>query len=344
MVDDEDPREVFRDGEGLYARSLPLEHLIDTFYVSLPPPPRGSTAVSKRVLLVHGLCQDHSCWLDTAHKLRRRLGCHCVLVDLVGHGRTKPPRVGHHRREEEKWMAARDSRPTHPSTFGPNPLPNQGDLSYVRAAVMARQVDRVLTELAWKADAESGVGPKIVLAGLSLGGAVSLLWARENSHLIERMVLVATAGLKNERVGTHGIISTLAGIGNVLGAVLPGAGSVPPVHGWVMTPYSPHAHHHTHTLYPIYASALLFFLVGTALALHLSHAKRQRPHHPADPRLPAVYPGRAYVRCRPTYARSTPSGWDSSQHRGVRTRQPLPPGVADMGAFVETRRASTSPV
>ena len=100
----------------------------------------------------------------------------------------------------------------------------------MRAAVMARQVDRILTELGWKEDAARG-GPKIVLGGLSLGGAVSLLWARENSELVERMVLVATAGLDNSRPGTHGIIATLASIGSVLGAVVPGVGSVPPVHG-----------------------------------------------------------------------------------------------------------------
>jgi pimeloyl-ACP methyl ester carboxylesterase len=116
---------------------------------------------SPRIVFLHGLSQSLECWLPTATQLSTGpLRAECLLIDLVGHGKTAIP---------------------------------GGAASRCRPDVMCRQVGRVLEDAGWM-DGHR----KMIFAGLSLGAAISLLWAEEHLDRVARLVRVAAGGLKEQ--------------------------------------------------------------------------------------------------------------------------------------------------
>mmetsp|Transcript_29726 Transcript_29726/g.64906 ORF Transcript_29726/g.64906 Transcript_29726/m.64906 type:complete len:394 (-) Transcript_29726:351-1532(-) len=49
-------------------------------------PPKQPVARPSKIVLLHGWLQDHSCWLNTATKLRHTFGHDVLLMDFYGHG------------------------------------------------------------------------------------------------------------------------------------------------------------------------------------------------------------------------------------------------------------------
>ena len=122
-----------------------------------------------RIVFLHGLTQNLECWRGTAERIvsSNHLRADCVLIDMIGHGKTPTP---------------------------------GGIASRVRPDVMCRQVQRVLEQIGWMSTPSSSSpshasASKITLAGLSLGGAVSLLWSEQHLDSVARIVRVAAAGL-----------------------------------------------------------------------------------------------------------------------------------------------------
>lgn len=173
---------------GFRARAEPweIEELGTGHYVHL----RGASPLQKRledagprIVFLHGLGQSHEVWKSTAKAMHEGpLEAECVLVDLIGHGKSPVP--GN--------LAAR-----------------------CRPDVMCRQLQRVLEEVGW---APSLPTPrrKIILAGLSMGGAISLLWAEQHMEYVERIVRVAAAGL--EESWWQSTVPGLTWLGRLLGA------------------------------------------------------------------------------------------------------------------------------
>lgn len=155
-----------------------LEDLKTGHYVHL-----GKTAdCSPRIVFLHGLSQTLECWLPTATQLSNGpLRAECLLIDLIGHGKT--------------------------------PIPG-GVSSRCRPDVMCRQLHRVLETVGWL-DGKR----KIVLAGLSLGGAISLLWAEENFDRVDRLVRVAAAGLKEPLWGFFPAMARSAGAATMVSSL-----------------------------------------------------------------------------------------------------------------------------
>ena len=129
-------------------------------FVHLKPHAVPRSSPAPRIVLLHGMSQSLNVWVPTATKLcEGPLHAECLLIDLIGHGRT--------------------------------PIP--GDVSNrCRADVMCRQLHRALNAVGWL-DHDS---PKIILAGISLGAAICLLWAEKHLDKVERIVRVAGAGLR----------------------------------------------------------------------------------------------------------------------------------------------------
>jgi pimeloyl-ACP methyl ester carboxylesterase len=151
-----------------------------------------------RIVFLHGLTQSLECWRGTAERLHQSssLLADVVLIDMIGHGKTRTP---------------------------------GGLASRVRPDVMCRQVQRVLEEIGWmsttsykkkkKKNLDHDIvnqdhhtssatgGVKMILCGLSLGGAVSLLWSEQHLDSVARVVRVAAAGLDEK--WWHTPISTI---------------------------------------------------------------------------------------------------------------------------------------
>ena len=143
------------------------EDLSTGHYVHLEHHPVRSNTL--RIVFLHGLTQNLECWRGTAERIvsSNHLRAECVLIDMIGHGKTLTP---------------------------------GGIASRVRPDVMSRQVQRVLEKIGWMSTPSSSspshaLASKITLAGLSLGGAVSLLWSEQHLDSVARIVRVAAAGL-----------------------------------------------------------------------------------------------------------------------------------------------------
>ena len=149
----------------------------------------GRPRLRPRIVFLHGLGQSLEIWRATAVALHAGpLGAECVLVDLVGHGKTSVP----------GGLAAR-----------------------CRPDVMCRQLQRVLEEVGWMSSSSSlplqpSPRQKIILAGLSMGGAISLLWAEQHMDCVERIVRVAAAGL--EESWWQSAVPGVTWMGRLLGA------------------------------------------------------------------------------------------------------------------------------
>ena len=137
-------------------------------------PAKGN--VRARVVLLHGWLMHHQCWLHTATTLRDRYGHDVLLLDFPGHGRSPllPKYEDHNpenfvkrlRRVLERvgWAGGRDDSTSDEGYDG-----SQGH--------------------------KSGKHPPLVLAGLSLGGVVSCLYADKYKRDVSRVVLVSSPGL-----------------------------------------------------------------------------------------------------------------------------------------------------
>jgi pimeloyl-ACP methyl ester carboxylesterase len=120
--------------------------------------PRPTWVADRRcVVLLHGWLQDHSCWLTTAHQLRRRFGHSVLLLDWLHHGRSESP--------------------TDPSQLTP--------------LALVKQLRALLERIGW---AGAELPQRLTIAGCSLGGAVAMLYTSRFAHEVDRLVLVAPAG------------------------------------------------------------------------------------------------------------------------------------------------------
>ncbi len=111
----------------------------------------------RRIVLLHGWLQDHSCWLTTAHRLRARYGHDCLLLDWLSHGRSDAP----------------------------------SSSDRLNAAELLLQLRRAIERAGW---ADGAAGRPLTLAGCSLGGAIAMRYASTYEGEVDRIVLVAPAG------------------------------------------------------------------------------------------------------------------------------------------------------
>lgn len=117
--------------------------------------PRRSTWTSpRRVVMLHGWLQDHTCWLPTAHRLRVLYGHDVLLIDWMAHGLSDTP------------------RPTD-----------------MRVETLLRQLRCALERVGWTGDSVP-----LTVAGCSLGGALAMRYTSLHPDEVDRLVLVAPAG------------------------------------------------------------------------------------------------------------------------------------------------------
>ena len=130
--------------------------------VSTPSIPTTTTHATtpspstSRILLVHGFNQSHTAWLKTGIKLHDTYNHEIVIPDLYGHGNN--------------------------AVY----LLSPQDLDVL---VLVQQLRKIVLELQWNK------GKKIVLAGISMGGAVVQLYSLFYPEDIDRLVLVASGGM-----------------------------------------------------------------------------------------------------------------------------------------------------
>jgi pimeloyl-ACP methyl ester carboxylesterase len=151
--------------------------------------PRASWVRDRRhVVLLHGWLQDHSCWLSSAHELRRRYGHSVLLLDWMHHGRSESP--------------------IDPTALGPDAL--------------VRQLRAELVRLGW---AGADTVRKLTIGGCSLGGAVAMLYTTRYAAEVDRLVLIAPAGFDEPwprfmlhvgRLGAGALRRAAAGAGGAL--------------------------------------------------------------------------------------------------------------------------------
>lgn len=111
----------------------------------------------RNIVLLHGFLQDHTCWLTTAHLLRKRYGHSVLLLDWYNHGRS--------------------GSPVSPADLSPEAL--------------IAQLHQLLKRLEWVGPRQPR---RLTLGGCSLGGAIAMLYVNQHTADVDRLVLVAPAG------------------------------------------------------------------------------------------------------------------------------------------------------
>jgi len=107
-----------------------------------------------RIVLLHGFLQSHSSWISTAKKISKKYGHDIVLLDFYGHG--------------DNALFLQDFRK-------------------FNSEILVEQVRNVVLHLGW----DKG---KIVMAGISLGGAVAQFYYSLYPDNVSRLVLIAFSG------------------------------------------------------------------------------------------------------------------------------------------------------
>jgi len=162
-------------------------------------PARGG--VRSRVVLLHGWLMSHACWLNTATQLRDRYGHDVLLLDFPGHGRSPllPEFTDHHPLAFVARLRAVLRRVgwAPPATRGDGDDRSEPDRAGVVSTTRSHRTNETEDENT-SSEARTRTRtrtPPLVLCGLSLGGAVSCLYATAFPKEVSRVVLVSSPGL-----------------------------------------------------------------------------------------------------------------------------------------------------